>query len=474
MPSYRELLRNRAYRPFLASGALSYAAAPAVGIVLVWSVSTAYPGSIALRTSYAALALAFVGLAAAVPTLASAVLSGAFADRFDRARLLRLTNLFAIASTALLAVVFWSLPGASVALPGPPGFYLPLWLLLAIPLWAAMIASTTFFRPAFNALLPSVVDVPSLGSANGLVYAVAVIGSVASSLSAAAVLEVGNAGLAILVPLGLFAATALSLSAIPSAPAVADRGEGDGRSFGRALSEGYRYLGAHPALLQITIASLMVNFFSAVAFVELGLYARIWLDASAAIDLAALTTGLYLGNGVGTLLAGRLRFEARSGLYLIVLAVLQGAAIVILAFSQSLAFSVAAMFCAGLTPGMATTVFLATIQATVPARVMGRVLSADEVGSFAMVPFGQYAGGLLTVAAGIQATFLLVGASIMAVGGGMAAFGPLRRFGFDPKGPGPDRAGGAPKLPISPGGDGPGTASAPAMSSAGSSPALRS
>ena len=82
-------------------------------------------------------------------------------------------------------------------------------------------------------------------------------------------------------------------------------------------------------------------------------------------------------------------------------------------------------------PGMFTTIFLSTIQSTVPDEMMGRVFSADEVGSYALVPAGQYAGGELTVAVGVQGTYLFAGATIVAFGVFMlAAFGSLRKLTY--------------------------------------------
>jgi hypothetical protein len=84
---------------------------------------------------------------------------------------------------------------------------------------------------------------------------------------------------------------------------------------------------------------------------------------------------------------------------------------------------------------MYMTVFLATLQATVPNELLGRVLAADEVGSYAMVPFGQYFGGILTLTLGsAQTPFLIAGAGTIAVGLLMLTLRKLRSLGFEPHG----------------------------------------
>ncbi|HEV2166738.1 MAG TPA: MFS transporter [Thermoplasmata archaeon] len=429
MIGYREIVRRRSFLPYWVGGALSFAAPSTVVVVLVWATAVAYPGSLPAAASYSALALAILGLSATVPTLVGAVLSGTLADRLDRRRLMGVTNVAGVVTTAGLVGVLFLHPNGHVPFPGPAGFYLPMWLVLACPLWAAVTASATLFRPAFNSNLPKLVPPAALGRANGLVYGVAVAASVLGSLSATALIMVANEGWALVVPLSLFVGTGFAVFAMRPSP-------GPTRipttRFTADVSEGYRFLFRNRALLQVTVASLLINFLTALAFVELGLYVRDWLGVGEAILLGAMTTGASVGSGVGTVLAGRLAFERRAGRYLILLTFGQGLTVLALAFSHSIWLSVPLMGLFGIFPGMAATVFLATMQAIVPNRVLGRVLAADEVGSYGMVPIGQYAGGLVTVLGGVQAAFVLAGAGTVATAGAMATFSSLRRLGFDP------------------------------------------
>jgi MFS family permease len=429
LASYQDLLRTRSFLPFWAGGALSFAAPSTVVIVLVWATAIAYPASLSQSPSFSALALAILGLSATVPTLAAAILSGTLADRFDRRWLMGITNIAAVLATAALVAVLFIHPDEHVAFPGPAGFYLPMWLVIACPLWAGVTTAATFFRPAFNSTLPRLVPAAALGRANGLVYGVAVGANVAGALSATALIMVAGVGWALLVPFALFTGTGLAVLAMrpPAGPRIAPV-----TRFTADVVEGYRFLYRNKALLQVTAASLLINFLTALAFVELGLYVRDWLGVTEAILLGAMTTGATVGAGIGTIFAGRLGFERRAGRYLILLTAGQGLTIMALALSHAIWFSVPLMVLFGIFPGMSATVFLATIQAVVPNRILGRVLAADEVGSYGLVPIGQYAGGIVTLVAGVQVTFLLAGAGTVAVAGGMASFSGLRKLGFDP------------------------------------------
>lgn len=430
MNRYVQVLARPAFRWFSIAGALSMAAPTAVLVVLTWEVATAYPGALGAHVEYGALALSFLGLSAALPTLGAATISGTLADRLNRRRLLRATNAIALVATLGLAVDLLAGPRAAVALPGPSGFYLPAWLIVAYPLWAVVTAMTTIFRPTFNAAIPRLLSPAEFGTANGIVYALAIGTSVGATIGATALLQSTGSTWALGVPMALFVATQLVLTAVradlnPEPTALRRRFLADAR-------EGYAYLARNRGILEITLTALAINFLSAVAFVELGLYVTSWLHSLSAIDLGAMIAGSSVGSGIGTLAVNHLRFEPKAGKLLVVLVAGQGLSVLALAFVHSVWLALPDMVLFGVFPGMYTTVFLSTLQATVPNRVLGRVFAADEVGSYAMVPVGQYAGGLITVAAGVQAVYIVAGLGTMAVGGVMAALRDLRRLAFEP------------------------------------------
>jgi Transmembrane secretion effector len=398
-------------------------------VVLLYSVTLAFPPD--LRTSYGALALAFLGLSSALPTLGTALVSGALADRHDRGALMRVVNLVAMVATAGTVLDLMAQPARHVFLPGPAGFYLPLWILLLYPCWAAVVTTTTLFRPAYNASIPRVVATDDLGRANGLIYSCAALLSAGGTLAVGVLLTVAPSAYALGLPFLLFFATQVALLRVDvdlSVGAAARR-----RSVLSQAKEGFLYLGRRRELLEITIAALVVNFLSAVALVELGLYVGSWLGLSAGIWYGAIVTASTLGVAVGFVVIPRFRFEPRAGSAIILLTIVMGVALLALGLARSIWVAIPIMFVYGMMPGMIQTVVLSTIQATVPDAMMGRVFSADEVGSYALVPFGQSAGGVLTLEVGVQGTYLAAGGAIIVFGLLMTtSFGALRRLGFQP------------------------------------------
>ncbi len=427
---YSDLFQRPSFRAFLSAGALQLAGPASVLVVFLFAITLAYPAS--ERVTFGAYALTLLGLSSALPTFGSAFFSGALADRHDRGLLMRVVNLVSLAGVAGGAADLVLAPGGRISLPLAPGFYLPVWVALLYPCWATVVASATLFRPAYNSSIPRLVEGRDLGRANGIIYTSAAIVSAATTLIVGIVLTVAPAGDALAVAFVLFFGTQVELLLVDIDLSVAP--SPTRRSVGRDALEGFSYLGRRRELLEITVAALLTNFLSAVALVELGLYVGSWLGLTQGIWYGAMVTASTLGVALGFTLISRFRFEPHAGRSIIGLTLAMGGGLFALGLVHSIWLALPVIFVYGMMPGMIMTVFLSTVQATVPDAMMGRVFSADEVGSYALVPFGQTTGGVLTSAVGVQGTYLTAGGAIVALGVVMvASFGALRRLGFHPR-----------------------------------------
>ena len=399
---------------------------------MLYLVTFAYQGvPTGSRTAYVALDLAFLGLSSAIPTLVGAFFSGALADRYDRGRLMRAINLLSIVATVLIAADIVYGPATRLPLPGPAGFFVPLWVILLYPLWATVTVTTTLFRPAFNTAVPRVVETAEFGRANGLIYGVAAASSLVGTVGVGVLLGSTSAVYAIGVPFVLFFGTQTALLLVDVDLSVSRKTPP--RSVLTEARAGFAYLGRRRELLEMTVAALVVNFLSALALVEVALYLQSWLGLSNGIWYGALVATLTAGTAIGFVLASHLKFEMRAGRMIILITGLMGVALLAFGLVRSVWLALPIAFVYGLMPGMIMTIFLSTVQATVPDEMMGRVFSADEVGSYALVPVGQFAGGLLVLALGVQGTYLTAGGAIVLFTLLMvASFGALRRLGYEP------------------------------------------
>ncbi|MGI0071920.1 MAG: MFS transporter [Thermoplasmata archaeon] len=429
MNRYSELFRRPSFPAFLTAGALQFAAPSTVLVVFIFVVLTAYPT--ADRATYGAIALAFLGLSSAIPTFVAAFFSGALADRYDRGFLMRLVNLVSLLGVTGAAIDLVFAPGMHVGVPVAAGFYLPVWVVLIYPCWAAIIVTATIFRPSYNTAVPRLVETPDLGRANGLIYSTAALVSAGGTLVVGAILTYEPAAYALAFSFLLFFATQVVLVFVHVDLAVTRTGPP--RSVAREAMEGFAYLRRRRELLEITIAALVVNFLAAVALVELGLYVDRQLGLATGIWYGAMLTASTLGVAAGFALISRFHFEPRAGRAIIVLTLLMGLSLFGLGLVRSIWFALPVIFVYGMMPGMIMTVLLSTVQATVPDAMMGRVFSADEVGSYALVPVGQFAGGVVTFELNVQWTYLAAGGAIVVFGlVMMTGFGALRRLGFHP------------------------------------------
>ena len=409
----------------LVAGAFGFAGPPTVGVILAWMSVSTYGLATPYHAAYAAWALALLGVSATVPTLVMAFFSGTLADRTNRRRLLRISNGLALLGVALLAVVFFVYPTGHVALPGPAGFFVPAWFLWILPLWALVALAAALTRPTINSSVPQVVSKEALGHANGVILSAGLVASGVGTLSAGFLLTPWGAVLTLLIPLGFFEVAAIALATLESD--VTGIRKGPQHSFARDMSEGFRYLGRRTGLLEITLVSVGINFFYAVAAVEIPLYVDDWLRLGAVV-LGAATFAISIGTAAGSSAVNAIRYGRSPGLYLALFVVLTGMTLLILPFTHSPYVAVGTLALFGFFIGMLTTIYLVVIQRTVPNELLGRVFAADEAGSFALIPVGQSVGGAITAIKGIAFTYWAAGGSIAVLGGIMAGLRDLRMF----------------------------------------------
>jgi MFS family permease len=228
----------------------------------------------------------WLGLCAAadlVPTVLISPISGALADRADRVRLIWLTQIFGLAQAIMLAVL--SYLGVITV---------EMLFLLTLTLGI----STAVAQPARLALIPSLVDRASLGSAvavNALVFNSArFIGPATAGI----VIAQGSVSLAFALNAMTFLAFLVSLSRLRITPAAPPTHR---RMFRESL-EGYAYAMRHPGIGRM-MALFIINSLALRGFIELfpgfadGVFGRgpqglAWLTAT--VGIGAMVGGLWM------------------------------------------------------------------------------------------------------------------------------------------------------------------------------------
>jgi MFS family permease len=362
--------------------------------------------------SNAPAALSLVGVAMTVPHVALLLVGGAVSDRFDRRRVM-------IAADAARAVTL-----AAIGLLAVTGS-LRLWHLL--PLIAVYGAATAFFGPAFDALVPDVVEPAQLTQANAIdQFARPAALRLAGPALGGALIAVAGSGVAFLLDALTFVVSIacllrvrprvvgdqrLATAAVAADhAAAADAADGGRRpSMRRDLGDGFRYVRGHVWLWGTFLAAT----FAYLLFMGPVEVLLPWIVKN---ELAAGpgTLGLVFAvGGVGALGAalavGRFGVPRRTMTF--IYCVWAASTLVLAGYGLArVTWQVMAVsFVFNALESAGTVVWLTTKQRLVPRHYLGRVSSFDWFISIGLVPVSFALTAPVAAAIGARATFVVAG-----------------------------------------------------------------
>jgi MFS family permease len=316
------------------------------------------------------LGVVAVRLADSIPALVFGLHGGVAADRFDRKRLMVAADLARVATLV------------PIALAGLAGH---------LPIWGLMIAAflletaTSYFAPAYGALLPSLVDRANVQQANALVQATVQTLSIGGWALAA--------GLVLVLPVSAFFAVN-AVSFLVSALLIARIRSGHGRS-------------AHAEAPHIRegLAALAPRRALAIAVIVLGVAVTIssgtWIGGVPTLVRDTLHHGaggfalVMVGYALGSIASGAIlaRVEVRrKALVSLAAWTLYLPAYGLLALGSSLAIACVGAACAAIGQSTAVVLVNSAAQEEIPDAVLGRV-----VGLISLTHRGAHATGLLFV-----------------------------------------------------------------------------
>ena len=285
----RSALRHGAFRRLVAGLAVSQAGD--------WLYNVALLAFVYERT-HSATWLAVTTAARVAPIVVFGPLGGVLADRFDRRRVM-------VVSDVVRAVLMLAL--GAVALTGLP--------VVLAPVLAAMATAAAAPYPACAAATtPRLVPDADLPGANAARSAIGMGAVAAGPVVGAALLLLGSPGTAFLVNAGTFGLSALAVLSIPAGPAFRPGRSAAGRPTERqsVLADvvlGARALRSHPVAVRLLGADVVCSVVYGMQTVLLLLLSRAlgFGDAGYGYVLA----GLGVGGILGTLAAGRAARSAR-------------------------------------------------------------------------------------------------------------------------------------------------------------------
>lgn len=352
-----------------------------------------------------------------MPWLLFALISGAWADRLDRRRLVATVNVARAGALGVLAVAIAT---------GSAG--VPLVLIVCFVLGTGETLADT----ASAAFVPALVPPEGRPRANSLLYANFNLLNQFAAKPLGAWLFV----VAAFLPFGLnaltFAASALLVSSMRSMPSSSRAGGvASGSRSGRVwsgrlrseIAQGVRFLFQHRLLRTLAVTMAVGNLVFAAAFAVFVLYASERLGLSD-VGYGVLLIAFAAGGFLGTLVAARLiRWAGASVL-------LRLGLLVEAALHATLAVTRSPLAAAGMIVifGIHTTVWgvvVTTIrQRDIPDSLFARVTSVYSLIDLAGAAAGSLVGGLFATAFGLPATYAAAAVAMLVVA--VLAWRPLR------------------------------------------------
>ncbi len=380
----RPLRASRDFRVLWAGMAVSLVGDGIFLIAIAWTAFSLWnaPG-----------ALAVIGLAMTVPMIFCLLAGGAVSDRFDRRRVLIVSDLARAAAVAAIAAL-----GFAGALTFP---------LLAV-LAGLYSAAGAFFVPAFDAIVPSLVATDHLPAANSLDQFVRPIAlRLAGPALGGLIVASFGASTAFVLDAVTFAASTGAIVAVRTSLQV----HSPAASTRAAIGEGFRFVRRH-VWLWGTLASAAIAYLAFLGPTEVLVpyVVKNVLHASAA-DLGIV----YAAGGIGAVAAAAVMAQhgqPRRDITFMY-ACWSGATLAVAGYGlahSTLQLALACLVLNGLEA--AGTVVWATIkQHQVPGELLGRVSSLDWLISIGLLPVSYALTAPVVAVVGLRAT--LIGASLI-------------------------------------------------------------
>ncbi len=334
------------------------------------------------------------GIFRAVPAIGLGVISGTFADRYDRRKLMIFTEV----TSGLLALALGLLDHSG---------HIEAWQIYLFTFLNAAVGS--FDGPARQALFPNLVPravLPNAVALNSLLWKGSAL--IGPSLAGIAISWMGTAG--------AFYANAVSYAVVVGAilmMRVTAKGVVKPRSLLSETSEGFSYIVSRPVVLGVMVMEAAASGF--------GLnHTMLTIFASDILRVGAHGFGLLqsargLGAVIGSSFYIGIGQRPYQGRILFVSAICYGAAFALFGISSSFMWSLLLMAMIGTTDTIWGASRGTILQMTTPDKFRGRVMGVFQLSNRGLHPLGQVQSGLIIPLIGAPAATVLGGLLVSAI-----------------------------------------------------------
>lgn len=350
------------------------------------------------------LQMGIVGILQRLPDLLFGLPAGAYADRWDRRRMMLWADLGRAVLTALIPLA------AVLGLP-----VMGVVLLVSFPINVCRV----LFMAAWTAAIPNLVGVRQVGRATGLFHAViggsfiigpAIAGLLVSQIGGPATLGIDAIS---------FAVSAVSLALIRRPLRQAQPAAGG--SLVHDMAEGVRFVAHHPVLRDTVAFWTMVSLVSAPIIPAVTYYVTIDRGLGAAA-FGFIVAGYSVGTLLGALLGSRLG-SGRAAPQLLLGNLAVAIATAGVALSGALPVLLLLAFASGASQAVVLVTYVTVRATSSPDALLGRVGSTARTISVGIQPIGLLLGGILLDALHGGPTLLII-AALTSITSALFAFSP--------------------------------------------------
>ena len=368
--------------------------------------NTALP-ILVLALTGSGLVMGVVGVLSTLPDLVIGLPAGAYADRWDRRRMMLLADLGRALLTAVIPLSVW--------LGGPT---MVLILLVTVPLNVLRV----LWMAAFTAAVPGLVGRGQIARANAIFEAFFNVGWIAGPALAGFFAALIGPGPTIAIDAVTFAVSAGALLLVrrPLRPAART----EPTHLLADIREGISYVLRQPTLR--AVLALWTTVSVIYAGLTSGLIFYVTIDRGLGSSVVGLVLSAFaVGSLGGSLVAARMAFRA-VGPVMLVGTVVMGLTIVVVALDAPIPVLVGASLVAGILDANVLVSYLTLRTQLSPDALLGRVGATARTLSVGLMPIGALVAGALLDAIGGTATLALMGGASIAAGLGFALLPDVR------------------------------------------------
>jgi MFS family permease len=353
-----------------------------------------------LQLTGSGLALGSVLMVAAIPRAVFMLLGGALSDRWSPRSLMLYSNAIRAVLVGIIAALVISGNAA---------------------LWQLYILGGTFgvvdalFYPAVSAMLPMIVDEPSLPPANALMQGSQQLAGLLGPALAGVVVALVQTGPAFAIDAFSFAAATVALLFIvggrrpPKAQGMADAGA---PAVIASIRAGVGYARRDPAVRSLILLTAASNFaFNGPLLVGVPFMADHTLGGGSA-TFGILLSAYGGGAVVGAIVAGRR--VPRLGSLVLGTAFAMGVALGLLGVAPNVGTAFGVLVAIGLGAGFLNVHIFSWLQARTVEEMRGRVMSIVLLGAFSLSPISYALAGAMVDLAPVALMFAAAGAIVVA------------------------------------------------------------